>query len=312
MKSITRPDGSKALIDDATASYMESSAPQPTLGSLASTLANTRRVQVLRGGSANGAAFGTEVLATATDSGVIQELRDALRIHDGGCGHCMCHGDPSLVLYGNGGDVIAVLGLHHGVAIRWCEWKDDAELIDGERLLKWLADSGVAYPKEDFQRRRLAALESKAHAARWRAATPPSLAAHPIFDLELAVNPAPLVPALESSLPDPRVRALALLAWLGHGVGPWSGCPAYEMLPEKLLLAMPMDQLLEALHAENLTEAHVEGAARLFAGWDFGKKRKRDLARLTERDKQRLLEHAMRSPDTDKQARARKAFKPSR
>jgi hypothetical protein len=69
-----------------------------------------------------------------------------------------------------------------------------------------------------------------------------------------------------------------------------------------------MDCLVAALHSENLTDAQLEGAARLFAGWDFQRNRKRDLELLTASDRQRLFEQAMRSTDLDKQARARKAF----
>ena len=32
------------------------------------------------------------------------------------------------------GERLAVLGVHHGVAIRWSAWKDDATLVDGQAL----------------------------------------------------------------------------------------------------------------------------------------------------------------------------------
>ena len=309
MKSITRPDGSKALVDDATVSYMESTAPQPTQESLAQALGRANRVQVMRGGSSNGLPFGKEVLAVTDDMAAIEELRRSLQITAGGCGHCMCHGDPTLVLSDQDGNTLAVLGLHHGVAIRWHEWKDDAELADGQRLLQWLVTLGVLYPMEELERSRRQGLQAQAQRERWRAAIPPPLAAHPVFDLDLALNPAPLIPLLEGAFPDERERALALFEWFGHGDGLWSGFPAYEALPEKLLLALPMDRLLDALHSESLSAAQLEGAARLFASWDFRQTRKHDLERLSPSDKQRLLEHALRSSNRDKQARAQKAFK---
>src|SRR5512145_714845 len=151
MKSITRQDGSIALVDDATVSYMESVAPQPTQESLAHILGSTARVEVVRGGSSAGSPLGKEVLAVTEDPNTIEGLRHSLQIRDGGCGHCMCHGDPTLVLSGRSGDRLAVLGVHHGVAIRWCGWKDDAELADGQRLLQWLVAMGIAYPMEKFE-----------------------------------------------------------------------------------------------------------------------------------------------------------------
>lgn len=308
MKSITRPDGSTMLVDDATVSYLESAAPQPTQASLARILGSTHRVQVVRGGSSNGAPFGTEVLAISEAPDRLEELRRSLQIREGGGGHCMCHGDPSLVLSNQSGEVVAVLGVHHGFAIRWGQWKDDAVLVDGERLLQWLVSLGVEYPMDEFQASRRRELASRVQATRWQAAMPSALAAHPVFDLHLVYEPSPVVPVLERVYPDPRVRALALFEWFGHGEGPWSGFPAYEQLPEKLLLAMPMDCLLAALHSDNLTSAQLEGAARLFAGWDFGTNRKRDLVLLTPSDRQKLLGQALRSTDPDKHARARKAF----
>lgn len=312
MKPITRPDGSKALVDDATVSYQESGAPQPTQASLAHALGHATRVQVLRGGSSDGLPLSKEVLATTEDPNTLEELRRSLQIREEGCGHCMCHGDPTLVLSNQHGDTLAVLGVHHGVAIRWREWKDDAELADGQRLLQWLATLGILYPKDEFERSRRQSLEFQAHAERWRAAIPPPLVGHPVFDLDLAFNPAPLTPVLESAFPDMRERTLVLFEWFGHGAGPWSGFPAYEQLPEKLLLALPIDCLLDALHSENLNAAQLEGAARLFAGWHFNQTRKRDLDRLTPSDRKRLLEHALRSTDRDKQARARRAFEATR
>lgn len=309
MKSITRPDGSKVLLDDTMVSYVESTAPQPTQASLAHVLGATVRVQVFRGGSSDGAPHGSEVLATTEDAHSLEELRHSLQIRDGGRGHCMCHGDPSLVLSDARGHTLAVLGIHHGIAIRWREWRDDAELSDGQRLLQWLLALGVLYPMQELERSRRRRLESQGHAERWRAAIPPPLAAHPVFDLNVAFNPAPLASVLEDAFPDQRERALVLLEWFGHGAGPWSGFPSYERLPEKLLLALPIDSLLDALHSENLTTAQLEGAARLFAGWDFRQTRKHDLNRLAPPDRKKLLEQGLRSTDRDKQARAEGAFK---
>ncbi|MGC4066369.1 MAG: hypothetical protein QM784_17405 [Polyangiaceae bacterium] len=311
MKSITKPDGTTALVDDATVSYLESTAPPPNQESLALILEKTARIEVVRGGSSNGIPHNNEVLAATEDPNTIERLRHALQIRDGGCGHCMCHGDPTLVLSDRRGDRLAVLGVHHGIAIRWCAWKDDAELADGRQLLQWLLALGIAYPMEQFEADRLRTLESQARAERWQAAAPAPLAAHPVLDIDLALNPAPLIPVLEDAYPDPRVRALALLEWFGHGAGPWSGFPAYEQLPENLLLALPIGCLLDALNSEPLTSAQLEGAARLFAGWTFGKTRRRDLKRLTPSNRKRLLDHALSSTDRDKQARARKAFDPN-
>jgi len=145
---------------------------------------------------------------------------------------------------------------------------------------------------------------------RWSAATPPCLKG---FE---TTKPAPfsgddlppLLLALEAAYPDGNARIRALLAWFGSGEGPWSGFPSYESVPENLLMTFPMDDLLRALELPELTHAHLEGAARLFGGWQFGTKRGQDLARLPGPLRKRLLEHSMASTDSDKRSRAQAAF----
>jgi hypothetical protein len=98
------------------------------------------------------------------------------------------------------------------------------------------------------------------------------------------------------------------MEWLGHGAGPWSGFPSYEQVPEWCLLQLPLEVLVEVAAREPRSEELLEGAARLFASWDFGQERGPELARLPADLKRALLEHARRSKDRDKRARAANAF----
>ena len=145
---------------------------------------------------------------------------------------------------------------------------------------------------------------------RWRAAMPECLASFPEAVSDFLTDPSRLMHALEVAFPVARDRALALFEWFGHGAGPWSGYPSYESVPEKILLALPLSPLLEALSCQELTAAQLEGAARFFAGWELETKRKQDLARLTGSDRKRLLDHVRQSggSDADRQARAESAF----
>jgi hypothetical protein len=110
------------------------------------------------------------------------------------------------------------------------------------------------------------------------------------------------------SYPDSALRARALFAWFGTGEGSWSGFPAYETFAEEMLMEIPTSELLRVLDISELTATELEGAARLFAGWDFRKKREADLAALPEAAKTRLLNHSLQSADDDKRSRARRAF----
>ncbi|MEZ6072232.1 MAG: hypothetical protein R3C10_18735 [Pirellulales bacterium] len=75
------------------------------------------------------------MLLDISDEADLAELKQALAILDGPCGHCMCFGEPTLELRSNQQERLAVLSIHHGHSLRCAAWKDDAELIDERRLL---------------------------------------------------------------------------------------------------------------------------------------------------------------------------------
>ena len=62
-----------------------------------------------------------------------------------------------------------------------------------------------------------------------------------------------------------------------------------------------------ALHALKGRKAQ-EGAARLFAGWEFNQQRPEDNRLISADLKRMLLDHSVKNADQDKVGRARKAF----
>lgn len=146
--------------------------------------------------------------------------------------------------------------------------------------------------------------------ARWRSAMPKSILplwASAMRD-ELSPDLEPLRTAIGREFPDTRQRILALFTWFGSGAGPWSGFPSYESVPEELLLDLPTPDLVAATQAQGLTEQQLEGAARLFGGWEFGQRRPNDRNTLPADLKKRLLDHSLKSTDADKLGRAQHAF----
>jgi len=122
-------------------------------------------------------------------------------------------------------------------------------------------------------------------------------------------NVKPLRAALAKEFPDSHQRILALFSWYGSGDGPWSGFDSvYETAAEELLLDFPTPDLIAAAQADNLTDAQIEGAARLFAGWSFSQRRPDDLKTLPAALKKKLLDHSLKSKNEDKLGRARNAF----
>jgi hypothetical protein len=120
----------------------------------------------------------------------------------------------------------------------------------------------------------------------------------------------PLQAALARDIPEPNMRIRLLLHWYGSGAGPWSGYPSYEGSAALLLLAHTTPELLAAAQAGPLTAEQKEGAARLFASWEFTRERPKDGKLLPEGLRNELLEHSRLSSDPDKRKRAEAAFAP--
>ena len=305
--------------------------PNPSQRSLDILIEKVTRLRVIEGGVWQGKAQGDQVLLDVTDPQAVITLRECLKIveDERTFGHCLCLGDQALELYG-GDKRLATLGLHHGRSIRWDAWRYDALLVDGERLLDWLAERGAAGPLQAYQEnQRLEEMHRQA-LARWQAAMPrclypfaeemlasaggmaafiPLLPQGPPGKIEEVTSKlAPMLHALAVAHPDVEKRVLRLFQWYGSGLGPWSGFPAYESLAEGMLLAFPLDQLLSALSRHELDPAQLEGAARFFAGYYFTRYRGSEIHRIPPDLMQRLHEQGLASEDEDRQQRARNAF----
>ena len=306
----------------------------PSQRSLDILIEKITRARVIAGGMSHGKALGTEVLIDENDPQEVIALRECLTIveDESTFGHCSCLGDNALELYA-GDHLIATIGLHHGRSIRWGVWRYDALLVDGERLLAWMAERGATAPLEAYREaQRLVEVQRKA-LARWQEAMPRCLYpyAEEMFTSsagmasfiplhpegppgkieEVTYKLTPLLSALAAEYPDVDRRILTLFHWYGSGQGPWSGFPAYESVAERLLLAFPVDQLLAALTRHELTPTQLEGAARFFAGYYFAKYRPSAIRHLPPDISQRLLEHSLASDDKDRIQRAVNAFSTS-
>jgi hypothetical protein len=298
------------LVDSATIEYLNSSTPHPTQAALDSLMDQVRAVRVFKNGSHGDKVLGNDVVLEVGEPTDVAALRGTMRIIDGPGGHCMCFGGPTLELLSADRSRLALLSIHHGLAIRWNQWKDDARLVDGRLLLEWLAERGVVDPLRELE-----AMDASRHSSehdwdRWLAAMPSALI--PVWSSALgqfgSYNVDPLSAALESGLPDEGDRILALLEWFGSGAGPWSGFPSYEQAAEDLLLKHATARIIEAVESARLSPAQLEGAARLFASWSFGKERPEGLKELPGALREALWHHVKDTQDNDKRSRATRAF----
>jgi hypothetical protein len=254
-------------------------------------------------------AVGAKVLFQSSDRKDLDAFKAALKLQapDGFC-HCKCDGTPAIQLYANG-EEIGLITNHHGILLRCNLWQSDASISDPERFLTWFDKRNIKAPRSEYERTSVSKKKARQHRQKWLAAMPPALKPH-IYGLQAQWDPdlAPAQQALKEAIPDQNERILALFSWFGSGAGPWSGFPSYESIAEKLLMGYSTRQLLTAVEDRELTPAQMEGAARLFGGWEFSRERSSELRLLPADLKRQLLEHSLVNADEDKRARARQAF----
>lgn len=284
---------------------------------LDNVLRQAHEVQV---SSVSGSEVDGEIRVDLSDPAESARLRTAMAVESLPGVHCMCLGTVRFEVFDRDGGRLAVVTLHHGATLRWAQWESDAVLADGRLLLAWLDEHGMPGPMQQFEDDRQQAEEEAEEERNWLAAMPAGLegTADRILDLSRfggAPSPellAELTARLQLTFPDPVERVLALLGWYGSGSGRCSGYPVHEGVPGKLLGRVPIADLLAGLADPRAEERHDAGAVRHLAGWKTRPHQKRDVAGLPEPLRARLLAHARRSGDSDKQARAEQWLAPPR
>lgn len=225
--------------------------------------------------------------------------------------HCMCIGTEALYLYKDK-KLLATVTNHHGQSVRCSLWKSDAPLADIENWLKWFDDRKIDAPRKEVEEARAQQAQGEIDWKKWVAAIPKGLkkpwkeSVDQFGDCDLPK----LKTALNSTLPKKSDQILALMNWYGSGAGPWSGYPAYESAPEELLLEYPIAELVTAVETGKMTPARLEGAARLFGGWDFSQKHPGGREKIPAEIRKVLWEHVKNTKDEDKLGRATRAFNP--
>lgn len=299
------------MMDRATADYLASKVPDPTQESIDTLLRRITRVRVVPVTNYRKGETEQRTLLDTSDPASLASFRNCFAIVEdpNTFGHCMCLGDPHIELY-VGDQLAATFGCHHGFAIRWNAWKHDAYLMEPDRLLDWMSAHGVDGPRREVEEMKRRGEEYRRHADHWREVTPDCFRPHweqmgNSHDPQLHRL---LLGALCDAFPGAQEQVLTLFGWFGSGSGPWSGYPAYESVPEQLLLYFPTQFLVDALTGSTPSETQWLGAARYFAGWDFRRNKNKDGKRLSSELKRQLLAAAKTTGIRDNIERAQRAF----
>jgi hypothetical protein len=256
---------------------------------------------------------GPVVLYSSSDPKDISELKAAVTIEaPKSWFRCACIPSIEIALLRKG-KKLGIILVYEGQTVGFSRWSSDVRIRDVEKWLRWFDARKISGPQQEVQREREQEEADRIALDRWMKAMPTIL--RPVWPKTMEtmepgqkVDTKELEVNLAKEFPDVPQRIRALMSWYGSGKGPWSGFPMYEDIAEEMLLGYQTAELVAAARDGTLTEQQKEGAARLFAGWDFNTRRPADNALIPDGLKQSLLEHSLKSSDDDKIARARNAF----
>lgn len=313
--SLKYPSGGGGMIDQQTASFLRSSAPEPSQAMLDATLERIDRA-ILKELVFREKVRNWEPVLEITAPADLASLRSALRINSTQ-GHLMSI--PSHALECRAADnSVATLELFGLYVLRWPDrWKSDAILTEPDALADFFALLGHRRFREDLDKRRVdgerRTREDEAWAKSWDAATPAGLAglveslSHERYALEAPERDRALR-ILGTVYPSAEEQILALFAWYGHALGPWSGFPSEEVVPEYLLEAFSQDVVVAAAQRSDLTANQLEGAARFFCRWAYDpvRKKKVKLPSLPADVRQKLRAYVTSAGDQNKIQRAQR------
>lgn len=313
---------------------LSSKLPDPTQSSLDEVLEKTNRIRIYDGGVAKGKILSKKVLLDSHDIETIKSLGKALSIDEDRPCQEMSIGGPTIELMHDKKKLALLVYQHGGNAIRWeNNWHLDAPLRSSRQLVDWFAERGITGPSVAIENELKDKRRTAADLQKWLMSMPaclrPStgLIVVPGMTDLLIFSPLPgkklpntaipitaderikhVMSELDAEFNDPHVKILALLQWYASGVGVWTGFPSYEEMPAELLLTIPTQTIIDALHMKTVSEPEIEGAARYFASQIFRVSRPQDLKLLDTQLRTTLLQHCMKSEDQDKRYRAECAF----
>lgn len=150
MICIVEQNGLNILLDSDAFEYTygKREKPGPSQRDLDDLWQRVTRVCVLEGYCHRGRPESSPIMVHTIDPAAIQKLKECLTIVEDPStfNHCSCLGGPTIELYANQ-ELLACIGIHHGKAIRWKAWHDDAQLVAGDQLTQWLISQDIG-PKQ--------------------------------------------------------------------------------------------------------------------------------------------------------------------
>lgn len=256
--------------------------PRPANKGLDALFEAVDKVVIIDDGVHEEKPIGDTILLTITDVNQIHELNRLLHIDEANVGFsCMCSGSYAIALY-SADRLITTIGFHHGHSIRYYHWNGDAALAKSEELLQFLASLGFAQPLMEAEESRETAAADKIAEEKWLSTAPKCFEKYwkQICNMDSGYFE-PLMSELNEEIPDKNNQIIRLLQTYGITNNFWNAYPVYEGLPNKLLLAFPLEIIIDTYLLSDRNYKTRRGLGRFLFSNYFRNERYRFLSLVT-------------------------------
>ena len=252
--------------------------PRPSNKGLAELFVGVDKILIKNNGVYEDNAMSDEVLLTISQVENIQIFSQLLEIDEKNIGfYCLCLGTYAIELHA-GRQIIATIGFHHGVSIRYHKWNGDAGLAKIDDLLTFLAELGFTKPLQ-FRIEEKRNMEADRVAERkWLDIAPKCFKKYwtQINGFDGSFLPL-LINDLNFEIPDRQKQIIILLQTFGRTDNFWTAYPIYEELPNDILKTFETREIIKAYLNSDRNYKTRKGLGRFLCSFEFKKTRKEQL-----------------------------------
>lgn len=258
--------------------------PMPSNESLSRLFAGVNKVVIKDNGVYDNKAMSDKILLTLSEIDLIHKFHEFFAIDEVNTGfYCMCLGTYAIELYADT-QIMATIGFHHGVSIRYHQWDSDAELARVDELLDFLAQQGFTEPLEQrIKDKKEREAESIAR-RKWLDIAPKCFKKH-WNEINFGIDNSillSLIYDLNLEIPDRQKQIIVLLQTYGKTENFWTRYPVYEELPYNILITFETEEIITAYINSDKNYKTRKGLGRFLCTYEFKKIRKKQLKHIPE------------------------------
>jgi hypothetical protein len=250
--------------------------PKPTNDNLEKLFLRINKIVIKNGGVYENKAISDEILLVIDAEKNIKTFRSLLRIDEKNTGfYCMCLGTYAIELISDN-LLKSTIGFHHGVSIRYDKWNGDAELLESEALLRFLAELGFTKPLNDRIKEFEEGEKQKIEDNKWLSSAPKSFSKYWEQMKSMQYDfISELQKELKAEIPDKNKLIIEMLQLYGYSQQFWSGYPVYQDVPSDILTAYNFTDILSTYERSDRNYKTRKGLGRFLLNYNNRKNLKK-------------------------------------